>query len=93
MLMKHTDFDNDVTKRYPDTFVRHECLCLTLSAVAELFGVTERTVRYWIVDNDDPLPAVRRDGGTPLFHAATVILWAARRRSQYEDFARWGGRR
>lgn len=77
----------------PDGFVLHPTLLATIETAALIAEVTARTVRNWLTDPENPLPAVYREDGAPLIHVATLTLWLQAENRRRPGIGEHGGRR
>ena len=58
---------------------------IDLTTLSQRVSVCKRTIRTWIVEQSDPLPAYRL-GGKLLFRWEEVLAWIERRRIVAPDF-------
>lgn len=67
--------------------------CVSITTAANLLSVTPRTVRNWLRDPIDPMPATCVGDGPPLIHVGMMMYWLMYQRVHGRNLVGWGGRR
>ena len=84
----------DIPFAAPEGFTWAPTLLATIETAASCARVTPRTVRNWLNEPEGvPLPAVYRDGESPLICISSMLMWIALKRRRNPDFGKHGGLR